>query len=121
LRYAYFAEKRRLAVDLSGHVTVYDTLDQQISGVSQQQGTGASLTFTSQRGVVRLSELPVVPAGTGATADPREAPADTRADVEVPTQDDIFAKIERLAELKRKGILSEDEFATKKAELLRRL
>jgi hypothetical protein len=121
LRYAYFAGKRRLAVDLNGCVTVYDTLDHQISGVSQQQGAGASLTFTSQRGVVRLAELPVVPAGKDSTAPLREGPADTRADTEVSTQDDIFAKIERLAELKQKGILSEEEFAAKKAELLRRL
>jgi hypothetical protein len=121
LRYAYFAEKRRLAVDLNGRVTVYDTLDHQISGVGQQQGGGASLTFTSQRGVVRLSELPVVPADKGSAAPLREAPADTRADTELSTADDIFAKIERLAELKQKGILSEEEFAAKKAELLRRL
>jgi hypothetical protein len=34
---------------------------------------------------------------------------------------DIFTTLERLAELRHKGILSEEEFATKKAELLRRL
>jgi len=34
---------------------------------------------------------------------------------------DMFAKIERLAELQQKGILSPDEFADKKAELLSRL
>jgi Short C-terminal domain len=34
---------------------------------------------------------------------------------------EIFAILERLAELHGKGILSEDEFATKKAELLARL
>ena len=38
------------------------------------------------------------------------------------TQDtDIFAKIERLADLQQKGILSAEEFAAKKAELLSRL
>ena len=35
--------------------------------------------------------------------------------------DDIFAKLERLAGLRDKGILSEEEFAAKKAELLSRL
>jgi hypothetical protein len=35
--------------------------------------------------------------------------------------DDIFVKIERLAELRGKGILSEEEFAAKKTELLSRL
>jgi hypothetical protein len=34
---------------------------------------------------------------------------------------DIFANIERLAELQQKGILSPEEFAAKKAELLSRL
>ena len=34
---------------------------------------------------------------------------------------DIFAKIERLAELQQKGIVSPEEFAAKKAELLSRL
>ncbi len=60
VRYAYFNEMHRLAVELNGHVTVYDTLDHQISGVSQQQGRGGSLTLTSQRGTVSVSTLPVV-------------------------------------------------------------
>ena len=34
---------------------------------------------------------------------------------------DIFNKIEQLAELKKKGILTEDEFASKKAELLKQI
>jgi hypothetical protein len=34
---------------------------------------------------------------------------------------DVFATIEKLAELRDKRILSEQEFATKKAELLARL
>lgn len=38
------------------------------------------------------------------------------------TQDtDIFAKIERLADLQQKGILSPEELGAKKAELLSRL
>ena len=60
IRYAYFANARRLAVEINGHVTVYDTLDHQIGGVSQQQGAGASLTFTSQYGTVPVASLPVV-------------------------------------------------------------
>jgi hypothetical protein len=35
--------------------------------------------------------------------------------------DDIFTMIERLAELRQKDILTEEEFAAKKAELLSRL
>jgi len=44
VRYAYFNQPHRLAVELNGHVTVYDSLDHQISGVSQQQGIGAANT-----------------------------------------------------------------------------
>ena len=35
--------------------------------------------------------------------------------------DDVFEKIERMAALHAKGILTDDEFQTKKAELLARL
>ena len=35
--------------------------------------------------------------------------------------DEVMATIEKLAELKGKGILTEEEFATKKAELLKKL
>ena len=41
--------------------------------------------------------------------------------VETAQEADIFAKIERLADLQQKGILSAEEFAAKKAELLSRL
>jgi len=40
---------------------------------------------------------------------------------ETAQETDIFAKIERLADLQQKGILSPEEFAAKKAELLSRL
>jgi len=43
--YAYFNPARRLAVELNGHVTVYDSLNHEISGVSQQQGSGGSLRY----------------------------------------------------------------------------
>ena len=60
VRYAYFNALHRLAVELNGHVTVYDSRDHQIGGVSQQQGSGGSLTFTSQHGTVDVSSLPIV-------------------------------------------------------------
>ena len=130
-RYAYFAQARRLAVEDGGVVTIYDTLDHQIGGVSQQQsGTGA-LCFTSQHGAVDLAKLPVVsvngepprivvaPAQT--PGDVAMSPAPTLPESTSASSQDVFATIERLAELHGKGILSEDEFATKKAELLARL
>jgi hypothetical protein len=60
VRYAYFNRTRRLAVELHGHVTIYDTLDHEISGISQQQGHGGSLTLTSQHGTVSISTLPTI-------------------------------------------------------------
>ena len=35
--------------------------------------------------------------------------------------DEVMATLEKLAELKAKGILTEDEFSAKKAELLKKL
>ena len=123
VRYAYFNQKRRLAVELNGHVTVYDTLDHQISGVSQQQGRGGSLTLTSQHGTVIVSTLPVVSVDGVQTKapEPRVAPASEPYRPDSDQETDLFAKIERLAELHKKGILSSEEFAAKKAELLSRL
>lgn len=116
-RYAYFANKNRLAIERNGQMTIYDTLDHRITGTSQQQQNGiSSVAFTSQHGVVNVQDLPVV---SGTTQPKRTSPNDQQS--VASKEQDIFAKIERLAELKQKGILSEDEFTKKKAELLDRL
>jgi hypothetical protein len=137
VRYAYFNAPHRLVVELNGHVTVYDSLDHQISGVSQQQGSGGSLTFTSQYGIVSVSGLPVVsadgvsrnvpelppePASLTSTPSTHASAPQSAAPRPEPDQEtDVFAKIERLADLHKKGILSLEEFSSKKAELLSRL
>jgi len=59
-RYAYFGNAHRLVVDQDGQVSVYDTQDHQIGGVSQQQSRSGSMTFTSQRGTVDVSQLPLI-------------------------------------------------------------
>lgn len=130
IRYAYFPATQRLAVDVNGHVTVYDTLDHQIGGVSQQQGGGSSLTFSSQYGTVQIDSLPVVSVD-GQMPQPQtpvqnNQPVFNAVQEPAPSnqgasESDIFALIEKLADLKQKGVLSEEEFATKKAELLQRL
>ncbi len=104
VRYAYFAGTRRLAIDAGGRITLYDTQDHRISGVSQQQSGRGSLTFSSQHGVVDVATLAVV----SGEREPQPAP-------------DVVATIEKLAELRSKGILSDTEFAAKKTELLSRL
>jgi hypothetical protein len=60
MRYACFPDSRRVAIEQSGAVTVYDSGDHRISGVSQQQSGTQELTFSSQKGTIRASDLPVV-------------------------------------------------------------
>lgn len=127
VRYAYFATIRRLAIEANGRVTLYDTLDHQIGGFSQQQSIGGSITFTSQYGLVDVNTLPVisidnVPVQT--PNHPHSAPALQSDPVNtngVSQDADIFAALEKLAMLKDKGILTDSEYSTKKAELLARL
>ena len=130
VKYAYFANNCRLAVETNGQVWVYNTLDHQIGGFSQQQGSGGSILFTSQYGTVNLATLPVV----SINGQPQNAPPPAPVYAPTPMQpapntvsnnsaneSDIFSAIERLAELHKKGILNEQEFSQKKSELLSRL
>jgi hypothetical protein len=136
IRYAYFAGPRRLAIEANGVVTVYDTLEHQIGGVSQQQSGGYSLTFSSQFGNVDLAQLPVVSGNRPQSqySAPQQQPQQPQQQPQQPQQQqpsfssssgeneaDIFAKIEKLAALRQKGVLSDDEFNAKKAELLARI
>jgi hypothetical protein len=129
LRYACFPANRRLAIQRGGVVTVYDTGDHVIGGVSQQQSGDQSLTFTSQYGLVRVADLPVVGPGNAAPPPPApafSAPAPAPAPPPAPSAaaaagENPIAMIEKLADLHQKGILSAEEFAAKKAELLSRL
>lgn len=138
VRYAYFAQARRLAIEVHGSVTVYDTLDHQIGGFSQQQSSDSSLSFSSQYGLMDVASLPVVSRDGMA---PMNAPAPMQAPVQAPApfqnnaptpsapypaaaeagSPDIFAAIERLASLHAKGVLTDAEYGNKKAELLARL
>ncbi|MGD7034850.1 SHOCT domain-containing protein [Methylotuvimicrobium buryatense] len=124
VRYAYFATIHRLAIEANGHVTLYDTLDHQISGFSQQQSVGGSLSFSSQYGLVDVNSLPVisvdnVPREAKSTSDQQQSTA--RNKPASGHEEDIFVTIEKLTDLKNKGILTDDEYNAKKAELLGRL
>lgn len=129
-RYAYFPQPRRLAIQRGdGQVTLYDTLDHQIGGVQQQQtGPHGSLSFSSQRGTFSVDSLPVV-SGANTTAQWQPAVQSgnhsqqpSAADVGDPQgQTAVFAALDKLADLHARGVLSDDEFRTKKAELLARL
>ena len=128
-RYAYFPQARRLAVQQGGQVTVYDTLDHSIGGVQQQQGGPyGSQSFTSQFGTFTVDSLPVV-SGGGQQPQNNAAPAPVAPFVPSfsgsnnasEPSGDVIAMLERLGALRDKGILSEQEFQSKKAELLARL
>jgi hypothetical protein len=130
VRYAYFGNSNRLAVKAGGEVWVYDTLDHQIGGFSQQQGHGGSITFSSQYGTVDLARLPVTHRN-GQVVNQQPAPPVAPASFGFTNSSftpmppsgssDIMAALEKLGDLKAKGILTEQEFAAKKAELLSRL
>jgi hypothetical protein len=139
LHYAVFPATRRLAIEQGGRLTIYDIGDHQISGFSQQQSGDQSLTFTSQHGLVRVADLKLVSPGVAAapaappSAEPPVAPlfdpapppayaAPTTSGLAPGASDDeIFTRIERLAELRKKDIITAEEFDAKKAELLARL
>lgn len=135
-RYAVFFN--RLAVEVNGDVIVYDTLDHNIGGVSQQQGGNTSLSFSSQYGTVSVDSLPIV---SGAKA---QAPSNTNflsptlpnvppspqhddnnnhpgSDHSHQESDKIITLLEKLAQLKDAGILSDEEYNVKKSELLARI
>ena len=149
-RYAYFANSRRLAVKTGNSVWVYDTGDHQIGGFAQQQGQGGTISFNSQYGNVDLSRLPVVMRdGVTVTAPPvqQPAPAPAQPPMQAPQNDpdqyapqnaeptanfdqnlngnldssQVFETIERLGALREKGLVSDQEFNQKKADLLNRL
>lgn len=130
-RYAYFAPVRRLVIETDGKRAIYDTRHHQISGVSQQQGTGQSFLLTSQDGPVDISSLALISEPGTQTQPTPELQYDVVRSPErneesgslhaSASEDTIFATIERLAALYEKGHITEEEFKTKKAELLARL
>ena len=125
-RYAWFPEARRLAIETAGAVTLYDTGEHRIGGVSQSQsGAGpGQIRFSSQHGELRLSELPL--AGGAGGASPRPEPAVGR-EAATPSgtpetgTDAPLSALERLGRLYQQGLLTEEEFRDSKASLLRRL
>jgi hypothetical protein len=144
MRYAYFAGPQRLAVATGDDVWVYDTLQHNIGGFSQQQSGDGSITFTSQYGVVPLSSLPVVsrngvdqtspmplapePAPTPPPMQPEApAPAQPPASNQAPAPDasanpnDVFDTLNRLGGLLDKGYITQEEFDRKKSDLLDRI
>ncbi len=132
IRYAVFPQTRRLAIDYNGSVTIYDTLDHNIGGVSQQQGGDTSLTFSSQYGTILVNSLPKV-SGPGlgqqqtnfVNPPPNqfvEQPIqNTNNNSQNPNSGNVLELLETLKKLYESGILTDEEFKTKKTEILNRL
>ena len=57
LRYAIFPETRRLVIEDRGTISTYDTGNHQIFGVAQAQSSERTLSFTSQSGLVKVTDL----------------------------------------------------------------
>ena len=106
-RYAYFNQTHRLAVELNGRVTVYDTLDHQISGVSAAGTRRFAHPYQPTRYCECLNSARRL-GGRGQTNAPalHDPPATKPNPSNGPPEGDIFAKIEGLADLQKKGILS---------------
>ena len=143
-RYAVF--QNRLAVEINGEVSVYDTLNHSIGGVSQQQSGDSSLTFSSQFGIISVNNLPLI-SGTGTQSKPQtnfvsntstqnqnqnnvpqanfQAPPQQSAPSSTtPSETDVNGTIElleKLAKLRDAGALTDDEFNAKKTDLLNRI
>jgi hypothetical protein len=138
-RYAYFPQSQRLAIDRGGQVTLYNALDHQICGVQQQQGGPyGSLSFSSQFGTFTVDSLPIAVPAAGRASDASSSPnqpnvGQPSAPQPVPqgfspsgasgsqSQSELLATLERLSDLHQRGVLSEEEFRSKKAELLNRI
>lgn len=138
IRYAVFPGK--LAVEQNGQVTVYDTLNHNIGGVSQQQGGNTSLTFSSQFGTVSVNQLPII-SGPGTGEPPQQTnfaePAANKPVVNTAPSndskqplhktsvqtgsDEIISLLEKLAKLRDAGAITEQDFNAKKTELLARI
>jgi hypothetical protein len=140
IRYAVFPN--RLVVELNGKVSVYDTLNNNIGGVSQQQGGNTSLTFSSQFGTIAVTSLPLI-SGPGmapvaqtnfATPPSQAAPKPTQSNgnsysnnnsssannFSVPAND-ALELLGKLAKLRDAGALTDNEYNSKKAEILSRI
>jgi membrane protein len=57
MRYAFFPDKRRLALEENGNLAVYATGEHRLTGFSQQQGALGSVAFSSAAGPVPLSKF----------------------------------------------------------------
>ena len=128
-KYAYFGPARRLVIEEDGKRRIFDTKHYQISGISQQQGSNRSYQFTSQEGAVDLADLALISEPNQQKQETPEIAYDVTHAFSSNTEDTkahspediVIATIEKINILFEKGQITEEEFKTKKQELLARL
>ncbi len=132
VRYAFFPQAHRLAVERNGEVSVFDTLNHNISGVSQQQGGNTSLTFSSQFGTISTLSLPLItgpgnhskqPAQNTNFAEPtqQQTPPSPSSQPSLQSSSEILDLLANLGKLRDSGVLTDEEFDKKKSHLLERM
>lgn len=134
VRYAIFPN--RLAVEKDGNITLYDTLDHQIGGVSQQQGNDTTLSFSSQYGTISVATLPIV-SGSGTPSQPStnfasppaqphfsesiqsvEPAPSASNEYTAQSANEAIELLEKLGRLRDAGVITSEEFEAKKTKLL---
>jgi hypothetical protein len=121
LRYAWFADSGCLAVQQEGALSLLDARQHPINGIAQASGS-AEVVFSTPGGTVSLSSLPPFsPPDPPASVPTAPAASAAPAGPAPISSGDVISALERLGELKAKGVLSEAEFSEKKTELLSRL
>ncbi len=60
MSYAFFPAAKRLAIQVNGQISVYDSAEHQINSFSQQQSGDQSVQFFSQHGLVKLADLTLI-------------------------------------------------------------
>ncbi|MES1930760.1 hypothetical protein SADO_15969 [Salinisphaera dokdonensis CL-ES53] len=128
LAYAFFDDAARLAIQHGHDVDLYKTADHHITGISQaQQGPTGSLVFTTPFGELELAQLERCdssrqnadgPTRSDRMADNGENCADASS---TQSSTEILDAIKELGALHRDGVLTDEEFAAKKQDLLQRL
>lgn len=121
IRYAIFPTTRRLAIDRGGEVTVYDTGTHQIGGISQQQGSGSKLEFSSQLGSFPAESLPVISGKEKKNAAPEPSASAFKSNPAPDATPDVAATLRKLVDLHSQGLLSDEELAAKRKQVIDRI
>ncbi|RYD68193.1 MAG: SHOCT domain-containing protein [Verrucomicrobiaceae bacterium] len=124
IRYAVFPQSKRLAIEEDGKLTLYDTGDHRIGGVSQQQGGASSVQFTSQHGSFSAHSLKMVSGQKKTEVAKQETSITSKAEAaEAKSSNplDIAGTLRQLADLHSDGLLSYEEYAAKRKQVIDRI